>query len=438
MLNLPTRVQSYTYKSQTINYIYDAAGIKLQKTLGLNGTTTDYIGNFIYEDDELKYILTGNGRIVIDGKKSNYQYFIKDHLGNTRVTFDASGKVLQEESYYPFGMVMNGFNYIDQSLVDNDTKNKYLYNGKELQDDLGLDWYDYGARFYDAQIGRWHVIDNLSEKLYSLSPYNYVGNNPIIFIDPDGNMMDDMLPDDWRKSFIDYSNMFSISSGVKPPTDYINKNTGETTHVEDGIDQTLIVSDQDYNKIRRLASKDSWTMDDANEYSHIRSSGEKLNMTITEYHDLAGTIYAEGTPLNLSWQEAAGIYSVMENRAKLLNVSTHDIASGGQVYGWNEKEKINDPFAHKTSVRNTYKGLIKAITSLCDYSGGGYYWHGEDFSGPRSYSVAYERFYKVGFKFTNPRHDIWNLGNTKSKVFKYQSTEALGQTTFMRKFNGKL
>ena len=69
--------------------------------------------------------------------------------------------------------------------------NKNLYNGKELQDDeLGgvrLDLYDYGARFYDPSLGRFHTIDNSSENYYSFTPYNYVGNNPIKRVDPDGN-----------------------------------------------------------------------------------------------------------------------------------------------------------------------------------------------------------------------------------------------------------
>jgi RHS repeat-associated protein len=71
--------------------------------------------------------------------------------------------------------------------LDLDSKNRYLYNGKELQDDHDLDWHDYGARMYDAQIGRFHTVDRFSEKYYQLSPYHYVANNPTKYIDINGD-----------------------------------------------------------------------------------------------------------------------------------------------------------------------------------------------------------------------------------------------------------
>jgi RHS repeat-associated protein len=101
---------------------------------------------------------------------------------------DSSGTaaVMSETHYYPFGMSINALSYTNplQKIA-----NKYLYNSKELQDDLGLGWYDYGKRFYDAEVGRWHGVDPKAEKYKSWSVYQYVRNNPILRNDPNG--MDD-------------------------------------------------------------------------------------------------------------------------------------------------------------------------------------------------------------------------------------------------------
>jgi RHS repeat-associated protein len=92
------------------------------------------------------------------------------------------GQIVQEDSYDPFGMPLAGLHEARFGEVEN----RRLYNGKELQNDHDLNWYDYGARMYDAVLGRWNAIDPLSDKYASWSPYQYVMNNPMKFIDPDG------------------------------------------------------------------------------------------------------------------------------------------------------------------------------------------------------------------------------------------------------------
>jgi len=198
-LNLPTKVTVAGANSGTIDYVYDATGTKLRKMIS-TGTETLYSGNFIYEGSvgnaQLQFFYHPEGYATPDGMGGyDYVYQYRDHLGNVRLSYqdiDKDGSVdnseiLQERSYYPFGLEHRGYNG-NISAFANSVARKFMFGGKEYQDELGLEWYDVSARNYDPALGRWMNIDPLAEQMYSYSPYNYGFDNPIYFFDEDGNI----------------------------------------------------------------------------------------------------------------------------------------------------------------------------------------------------------------------------------------------------------
>lgn len=191
-LNLPKKITFGT--TGTIEYIYNAAGQKLEKivTEGPTTTNTNYLGGFQYKDNVLQFFPTAEGYVRNDNGVLSYVFQYKDHLGNVRVSYAKNSvtqvlEIIEENNYYPFGLKHNGYN--DYLPINN----KYKYNGKELQDGLGLGMYDYGARFYDPARAGWTTIDPLAEKMRRWSPYNYTFDNPMRFTDPDGMGPNDII-----------------------------------------------------------------------------------------------------------------------------------------------------------------------------------------------------------------------------------------------------
>lgn len=187
-LNLPSTV---TKTGASLIYTYDATGNKLRKVDNYAGTSRHYIEGIEYNGNVIDIIHTEEGVARNNAGVYSYEYNLNDHLGNVRYTFNkhpSTGLIqeLQANTYYPFG-----------KTVGSTGVNKYLYNGKELQEELGQ--LDYGARFYDPVIGRWNVVDPLAEIYEDLSTYNYAFNNPIRFIDPDGMGVEDKIDPPGKK-----------------------------------------------------------------------------------------------------------------------------------------------------------------------------------------------------------------------------------------------
>jgi RHS repeat-associated protein len=232
----------------------------------------------IYENGSLKEILLPEGY----WQSGTYYYYLKDHLGDNRVTINSSGTVIEKSHYYPSGM------RFAHASTSNSATLPYRYNGKELEAMNGLNQYDYGARRRGAGLPIWTVRDPFAEKYYSWSPYAYCKGNPVNAVDPDGRL-------------VIFINGMNLSSGGK--SDYWGR-----------FDNAVMRHLNDYNRLyrdgshggvlglydnlssydRKLYGREQGRDDAAKVFESISDKNGKIKETIKIITHSMGAAYAKG------------------------------------------------------------------------------------------------------------------------------------------------
>jgi len=192
-LNQPEQI---TFNNGNIQYVYDATGIKLKKSVSTTGTETEYSNGYIYENNVLQFFPHAEGYVEPDGSGGyDYIYNYTDHLGSVRLSYtdanndgsiDPANEIIEENNHYPFGLQQKGYNN-NVSSLGNSTAKKWKYANEEFEEDLGLNTVSYGRRDYDPTIGRFNKMDRFAEKYRSDNPYHFTLNNPILLREVQGD-----------------------------------------------------------------------------------------------------------------------------------------------------------------------------------------------------------------------------------------------------------
>ncbi|MBK8150713.1 MAG: hypothetical protein IPK58_21565 [Acidobacteria bacterium] len=335
-------------------------------------------------------------------------YLTNDHLGSPRINTDENGAVASRHDYRPYGEQITErthAHYVNDAI-------RKQFTGYERDGGMDLDYAQ--ARSYAFGLGRFTVPDNFFADSDQRTPqswnlYIYVRNKPSISIDPTGMM-----------------------------TDFIDRQTGQRTHIDDFKDQVITASTK---AIKGFV--DAWNRGNSDpayreayyrDLARFERSWHNLHLTVAEFDRLAQAVYAESSG---SVNEAWGIVNVLENRAAAdgtdLITQVSD-APGYGVYGVRDARYFTEsgPDAEQKR-RNTHRGIAGGIPGG-DITNGAYYWHGRDLG--QAGSGAYRGFYLVGLRFSSQSHNLWKLADQKSGSkkydYKYETTGVRGQTTFIR------
>ena len=300
-LNLPNVV---TFSDgSTITYTYGADGTKLRTVhkIGSTTTTTDYCGNVIYENGVQKLLLTEEGYITLSDSK--YHYYLKDHQGNNRVVISQSGTVEETSHYYPFGGTFASAGNVQP----------YKYNGKELDTKKGLNWYDYGARHYDAVLGRFITVDALYDKHFKVSPYVYCGNEPVGRIDPDGN--------DWRVQTHYNRETDKIEYKITVRAALINNSNNKELDIKtlagqivEQVNAAYTISGDDFVSTMDMQLRTVNSVDDIKDTEHVLQIVDQDMLTKTDKSVVMAETYKNSLDVKIGTKAVSNMLNNDDNR----------------------------------------------------------------------------------------------------------------------------
>ena len=280
-LNLPTSV---SINGGIINYVYDASGVKLEKTTS-SGSYREYNSNYIYENGVLQFFFNSEGYSVNNNGQFTYTFKYTDHLDNIRVLYsdinqnggiETSSEIFKEINYYPNGLTHAGYNN-SVSSSSNSTVNGFLFIGKEIQTDYDIEWYDFGARNFDPSLGRWMNIDPLAEDMRRHSPFNYSFNNPIYFMDPDGmSPCPNGCPPPAIPMNPEEAALFEMNGAYNKPIPIGDGSNSSMAKIENPVEQK-----NEINQAKKNTTDQSQKKSNFKWFGHVTTVGETETITLS-------------------------------------------------------------------------------------------------------------------------------------------------------------